>query len=209
MRTEVDGLSAEELNGIGKPCVGARYTSYRGDGHELLDGAVCAVCGKPATNAHHVPAKGMGGGRRLVRVGGVPMRPALIALCGSGTTGCHGLAHQRRIRFEWRWDDARFERAFLRGEVPPALMTLTGRWYVTDGSSSFPLLGQTEGRDEWPSALLTRAVEGCKALTERERAAFTLRTVEGKGWKEITSRMRVSRQNAYNANRTATRKLFW
>ena len=56
----------------------------------------CVVCGKPANNAHHVIV----GMRKSLRV-------PRLRLCGSGTTGCHGLAHERRLHFRfrdgWEW----------------------------------------------------------------------------------------------------------
>ena len=30
--------------------------------------------------------------------------PALIDLCGSGTTGCHGDRHNGRLKIRWEWD---------------------------------------------------------------------------------------------------------
>lgn len=94
-------------NGMGMPHLGARYTGLRA--YELEEGAACAVCGRPATNAHHVPPKGMGGGSALhlhrTGWGQFTMKPALVALCGSGTTGCHGDVHAGRVRIEWAWDD--------------------------------------------------------------------------------------------------------
>ena len=45
----------------------------------------CIVCGKPHPNLHHMPP--IGSGRRSAWKG------AMLALCGSGTTGCHGAFH--------------------------------------------------------------------------------------------------------------------
>jgi HNH endonuclease len=45
---------------------------------------VCAVCGAPGANAHHVVKRSQGG-RNAIANG--------VLLCGSGTTGCHGLYH--------------------------------------------------------------------------------------------------------------------
>src|SRR4249919_4099970 len=44
----------------------------------------CRRCGKPATNVHHRINRGMGGSKRTDDL------TALVMLCGSGTTGCHG-----------------------------------------------------------------------------------------------------------------------
>lgn len=60
-----------------------------------IGGTRCAICGAPATNAHHVIQKGMGGTSYESRI-------PTIKLCGSGVTGCHGLAHQKRLHIYWR-----------------------------------------------------------------------------------------------------------
>ena len=66
---------------LGKPSLISRY---------------CVVCGKPATNSHHVIIKGMGGSRHSKRI-------PTVSLCGSGnTSGCHGLAHSMRLHFRYR-----------------------------------------------------------------------------------------------------------
>ena len=54
-------------------------------------GMWCCVCGRVGhLNAHHVIPRSQGGeaGPRL-------------RLCGSGTTGCHGEAHEKRLHFRW------------------------------------------------------------------------------------------------------------
>jgi len=51
-----------------------------------LSGVYCVVCGEPG-NLHHVLAKG----DPLASGDDVPSN--LVGLCGSGTTGCHGLYH--------------------------------------------------------------------------------------------------------------------
>lgn len=61
----------------------------------------CVVCGRPATNKHHEPPKGIGG------IGKKGIEPPVISLCGSGTTGCHGMRHAGKIKFRWhknRWE---------------------------------------------------------------------------------------------------------
>ncbi|MGI6125849.1 MAG: hypothetical protein ACOYEF_02680 [Planifilum sp.] len=67
-------------------------------GRPSLVGERCAVCGRPATNAHHVVMKGAGGVSRETDA-----RIPRISLCGMGNcSGCHGLAHSRRLHFRWR-----------------------------------------------------------------------------------------------------------
>ena len=57
----------------------------------------CVVCGRPATNCHHVIPKGMGGVPRETE-----KRIPKLKLCGNGNLdGCHGLAHQGRLHLNW------------------------------------------------------------------------------------------------------------
>lgn len=69
----------------------------------LMDGVTikmgtCVVCGKNyPLNQHHVVRRGAG---KLFKDGKELPKPC-VTLCGSGTTGCHGLAHQNRLHFRW------------------------------------------------------------------------------------------------------------
>lgn len=60
-------------------------------------GECCIVCGHYGANKHHMPPKGLAGGKSW--------QGALLSLCGSGTTGCHGLWHAKRL--ELRFDEKR------------------------------------------------------------------------------------------------------
>ena len=111
------GMPYSKAKCFGMPHHMAFYTS--GDRHSLQAGATCLVCGRPAESAHHEPQKGMGGQTWTLRTpkGAFVLRPALIALCGSGTTGCHGKRHSGLLRIEWVWDDPAWEEAWFSGEV--------------------------------------------------------------------------------------------
>lgn len=52
------------------------------------DAGVCRRCGHLATNKQHRIGRGMGGTNRT----DVNSAAALVLMCGSGTTGCHGWA---------------------------------------------------------------------------------------------------------------------
>lgn len=52
-------------------------------------GQLCVLCKQPATNPHHVVPKG---GPHY----GDDVPENLVALCGSGTTGCHGDIEEHR-----------------------------------------------------------------------------------------------------------------
>ena len=70
-------------------------------GKPSINGHYCAICGRPATNHHHVIQKGMGGVSKDIN-----KRIPTIVLCGMGNVnGCHGLAHTGRLhfRFNGKW----------------------------------------------------------------------------------------------------------
>ena len=46
-------------------------------------------CGKPSATGHHVVARGRGGDDVLANI---------LPLCGSGTTGCHGLIENEDVK---------------------------------------------------------------------------------------------------------------
>lgn len=108
-RAILKGLPLNVAERYGKPHIGAHYRNNGVKSHVLDDDYVpCAVCGKPATNVHHDPPLRFGhefplwseGGRRWIY-----LHPALFALCGSGTTGCHNGFHGgARYVPEWVWD---------------------------------------------------------------------------------------------------------
>lgn len=59
---------------------------------------VCCICGKPATDRHHIVRRGAG---KLVRDGREVAKPT-VRLCGIGNaSGCHGLAHAGMLHFRW------------------------------------------------------------------------------------------------------------
>ena len=67
-------------------------------GKPSIVGNVCAVCGRPASNHHHVVQKGIGGSRYANQIPTLP-------LCGWGNcNGCHGAAHRYEIEFDYDED---------------------------------------------------------------------------------------------------------
>ena len=54
---------------------------------------ICSICGRVATNEHHLRQKGMGGLGKKSK----PEQHETVTLCGSGTTGCHGYVHSHDI----------------------------------------------------------------------------------------------------------------
>ena len=138
------GVPYGEACCFGMPHVGSRYRNANANSNRLLERAECAACGAPATNSHHEPPKGAGGRNRGFLLGGRILRPALIALCGSGTTGCHGLRHSGRLRFRWVWDDEEAEAEWWAGTlgVEPHSDALYdfGHWEVSRDGGPFEFL---------------------------------------------------------------------
>lgn len=67
---------------------------------------LCAVCGRPATNMHHIVRRSAG---EWVRDGKKVPKP-LVRLCGGGNaSGCHGMAHDGRLHFRWNEAKSRWE----------------------------------------------------------------------------------------------------
>ena len=110
-------LARADILGYGMPHIGCTYT--RDDVAATAfddDWVACAICGATATNRHHEPPRGRhsatddSGRKRLGALllmterGRFVLKPALIALCGSGTTGCHSLVHSRLVEIEWAFD---------------------------------------------------------------------------------------------------------
>lgn len=111
------GFSKDNAECFGKPHWYARYvgdslslTNYRRE----LD-AKCMGCYRAPSNTHHQPdrhtftLKGEHGTWTL--------RPALIALCGSGTTGCHGAVESNQLKIRWRWDEPEYEALWWSGAL--------------------------------------------------------------------------------------------
>lgn len=116
---QLRGLPYDVAERYGKPCVGAHYRGHGARSNALDEGARCACCGRPATNSHHCPPLHFGQGFLLATPrGSWLLRPALIALCGSGTTGCHdGFHGGARYRATWEWRSDEFARMWWDGEL--------------------------------------------------------------------------------------------
>ena len=68
----------------GLPHIDCRYRNSSVNSNELIEDATCICCGRMATNANHYPPKGTAPVRHR---NGYELKPALFAVCGSGTTG--------------------------------------------------------------------------------------------------------------------------
>ena len=116
---QLRGLSYEVAKLYGMPHIGAKYT--RDDVNATAwtgDYRRCACCGRTDGfhSKHHEPPKGKGSSFLLFTPKGrFVLKPALIDLCGSGTTGCHGDRHNGRLVIRWEWDDPEYERMWWDG----------------------------------------------------------------------------------------------
>ena len=133
------GLSYDKAECYGKPHIQAYYANASIASNRLEEDARCAVCGRIATNSHHVPPRKF----KTFRLHGNDLKPSLIALCGSGTTGCHdGFHGGSRYVICWLWDmDELAElwwsgKLFEQGIKPHSReLYLMGGWQITDSVS--------------------------------------------------------------------------
>ena len=121
----------------GKPHFLCEYTGSGVNGTRLFDGARCMTCGRMATNAHHWPPKRTAS--TFTRNDGITLRPALFAVCGHGTTGCHDGWHGgARFRALWLWDSDEYARRWWESNWPDEIghhsseLYLYGCWEVYD-----------------------------------------------------------------------------
>lgn len=125
----------------GLPHVDCYYKNDSVNSNRLIEGAVCMCCGRFATNAHHYPPKGTAPVRHR---NGLTLRPALFAVCGSGTTGCHDGWHGgARYEAWWEWDTEDYKRQWEDGTLlkeygahNPKLYNF-GCWVIHDKKSSY------------------------------------------------------------------------
>lgn len=104
---QLRGLSYPKASIYGMPHIGCRYYADDISATEWdSDNRRCAVCGRTdgMHNRHHEPPRSNGTFLLRTPMGQFVLLPALIDLCGSGTTGCHGDRHNGRLSIRWEWD---------------------------------------------------------------------------------------------------------
>lgn len=115
---QLRGLTLEAAERYGKPHIGAYYAGSHVADSRLKRGVKCAWCGRPATNAHHTPPRRHGTFELITPNGTHLLRPSLIALCGSGTTGCHNGCHGGGwLSITWEWKSSDYARMWWNGEI--------------------------------------------------------------------------------------------
>lgn len=124
-------ISREKAVNYGMPNIGAHYRSDYIRSHEMVENeegwTPCAICGRPAHSVHHLPPisasscrdeKGERHAGSLLlptKYGRFVLKPALIALCGNGTMGCHGMMHNGKARMQWVFDSDAYEQLWFDG----------------------------------------------------------------------------------------------
>lgn len=77
-------------------------------GKPSIKSDTCPICGKRASNDHHIVPKGTGN-KYLIAENGQKLESPTISLCGFGNNladangrfYCHGLAHAHMLHFRW------------------------------------------------------------------------------------------------------------
>ena len=92
------------------------------------DGQSCVRCGVYANGGsiHHRKARGMGGTRNPL----IDMPAALLLLCGSGTTGCHGWVESHRTK---SLGQGFLLRDVALAEVIPVVTVFGPRYFTNSG----------------------------------------------------------------------------
>lgn len=137
-REQLRGLSIERAELYGKPHLGCEYLGKTARKYQPTQ-RNCILCGRPATNCHHVQPLGRGEYFNLVTPNGQwKLRSALFALCGTGTGGCHGGFHDGRFKARWEWNEPAYADDWWNGEIlqwfKPHDLDLYqyGHWVITD-----------------------------------------------------------------------------
>ena len=148
---QLHGLSRDKAELYGLPHLGARYVTASGRYEATAER--CVVCGRRATNCHHVVPRSVGMTfQREVPAGRLMLRSPLFALCGSGTTGCHGAFHSGRLKARWVWDSEEAEEAWWSGDIlsrhhahDPAIFAY-GHWEIDDTRAGLTVRREETGR---------------------------------------------------------------
>ena len=131
-RSQLRGLPYETAKLYGMPCIGARYTADDVRKYRRDPLAPCAICGALSNSTHHEPPRGATKAKHDGKVypgsfllctpmGKFVLKPALFAMCGDGTRGCHGMRTENGLRIRWEWDSDEEERRWWDG------------WYLSHG----------------------------------------------------------------------------
>lgn len=137
---QLGSLSLATAECYGKPHIRCHYQNNSVRSHRRDENAACACCGRFATNAHHNPPLSKGEAFTLQTPNGTwKLKPSLIAVCGSGTTGCHdGFHGGARYKIEWVWLSEEYADMWWSGELLAIYaphskeLYFFGYWRITD-----------------------------------------------------------------------------
>ena len=109
------GISKQRLELMGKPHIGAYYEREDYKTNRLKEGARCAICGKPATESHHVVPRSTVHAYTLdTPLARFVVMSPLFALC----RGCHDDIHKRgRYAIEWVWEREQYREEWENGHT--------------------------------------------------------------------------------------------
>lgn len=154
---QLKGLPYETVKLYGMPHIGAWYKTENVKDYAHDRYVPCASCGLPASNVHHEPARGSSSckdpktGKKIpgsflfdTPKGRFVLLPALICLCGTGTTGCHGKRHNGELKIRWEWDSEESERKWWDGTFLSKGREPNGEWLWSHGKYVF-----TDSGREW------------------------------------------------------------
>ena len=149
-KSQLRGLSYKTVKLFGMPHIGAWYNSENVKDYDHDEYVPCACCGRPASNVHHEPPRGKSScidpktGKKIpgsfllaTPMGKFVLLPALICLCGTGTTGCHGDRTANRTKIRWEWDSEDDERKWWDGTFLKTGLSPNGAWLWDHGRYVF------------------------------------------------------------------------
>ena len=111
---DLHGVPYEKAECYGKPHIMAHYTAKDNIRKYSHDDGLCVVCHRNLiTNTHHQPERDTF--LLMTKWGRFKLKPALFGLCGSGTTGCHGLIEENKLKVEWVWYSDEYADAWWSG----------------------------------------------------------------------------------------------
>ena len=144
-RGTLHGFPYDTAKLYGMPNIGCRYYREDADGGQWTGQyRECACCGKVGGihSKHHEPPKGRGRSFLLrTKMGSFVLLPALIDLCGTGTTGCHGDRHNGKLKIRWEWDDEEYEAKWWDGTFLSQGKQPNGKWLFGYGRYVFSRCG--------------------------------------------------------------------
>ena len=112
---QLRGLDSRNAELLGKPSLGAHYEREDYTSHKLDEGAQCVVCGRPATDAHHVVHRKTARGWTMnTPLGKFVLLSPLFALCRECHDGFHGGA---RFKIEWEWKSEAYMDEWWQGHT--------------------------------------------------------------------------------------------